>query len=138
MIENGNIVNVHYTGKFTDGNVFDTSEGRETLQFELGAGQLIPGFEGAVLGREVGEKFTAFITPEDGYGLVNEELIVSVPLDKMPGEVEIGQTLEASGQDGQSLQVTIVEINEDNVVIDGNHPLAGKDLIFEIEIVSVQ
>ena len=70
--------------------------------------------------------------------LALEELIVNVPLDKMPGEVEIGQTLEASGQDGQSLQVTIVEINEDNVVIDGNHPLAGKDLIFEIEIVSVQ
>lgn len=138
MIENGNIVNVHYTGKFTDGNVFDTSEGRETLQFELGAGQLIPGFEGGVLGREIGEKFTVFITPEDGYGLVNEELIVKVPLDKMPGEVEIGQTLEASGQDGQSLQVTIVEINEDNVVIDGNHPLAGKDLIFDIEIVSVK
>lgn len=138
MIENGNIVNVHYTGKFTDGNVFDTSEGRETLQFELGAGQLIPGFEAAVLGKEVGDKLTAVISAEDGYGLVNEELIVNVPLDKMPGEVEIGQTLEASGQDGQSLQVTIVEINEDNVVIDGNHPLAGKDLIFEIEIVSVQ
>jgi peptidylprolyl isomerase len=138
MIENGNIVNVHYTGKFTDGNVFDTSEGGETLQFELGAGQLIPGFEGGVLGREIGEKFTVFITPEDGYGLVKEELIAKVPLDKMPGEVEIGQTLEASGQDGQSLQVTIVEINEDNVVIDGNHPLAGKDLIFDIEIVSVQ
>lgn len=138
MIENGNIVNVHYTGKFADGNVFDTSEGREPLQFEIGAGQLIPGFEGAVLGKEVGDKLTAVISAEDGYGLVNEELIVKVPLDKMPGEVEVGQTLEASGENGQSLQVTVVEINEDNVVIDGNHPLAGKDLIFDIEIVSVK
>lgn len=138
MIEKGNIVNVHYTGKFADGNVFDSSEGGETLQFELGAGQLIPGFEAAVLGKEVGEKLTAVISPEDGYGLVNEEYIVKVPIDKMPGDVEVGQTLEASGEDGQSLQVTVVEINEDHVVIDGNHPLAGKDLIFDIEIVSIQ
>jgi peptidylprolyl isomerase len=138
MIENGNIVNVHYVGKFTDGNVFDTSEGREPLQFELGAGQLIAGFEAAVLGKEIGDKVTANINAEDAYGAVKEELIVKVPLDKMPGSVEVGQTLEAGGDDGQTLQVTVVEINEDHVLIDGNHPLAGKELVFDIEIVSVQ
>jgi FKBP-type peptidyl-prolyl cis-trans isomerase 2 len=104
MIENGNIVNVHYVGKFTDGNVFDSSEGREPLQFELGAGQLIAGFEAAVLGKEIGDKVTANINAEDAYGAVKEELIVKVPLDKMPGSVEVGQTLEAGGDDGQTLQ----------------------------------
>jgi peptidylprolyl isomerase len=138
MIENGNIVNVHYVGKFTDGNVFDSSEGREPLQFELGAGQLIAGFEAAVLGKQIGDKVTANINAEDAYGAVKEELIVKVPLDKMPGSVEVGQTLEAGGDDGQTLQVTVVEINEDHVLIDGNHPLAGKELVFDIEIVSVQ
>lgn len=138
MIEKGNTVNVHYVGKFTDGNVFDTSEGREPLQFELGAGQLIPGFEAAVLGKEIGDKVTANISAEDAYGAYKEDLIVKVPLDKMPGSVEVGQTLEADGDDGQSLQVTVVEINEDHVLIDGNHPLAGKSLIFDIEVISIQ
>ena len=138
MIENGKVVSVHYVGKFTDGEVFDSSEGREPLQFEVGSGQLIPGFESAIIGKVVGDKVTANITPEEGYGLVREDLIVSVPLDKMPGDVEVGQALEAQGDNGQSAQVFVKEINEDNVVIDGNHPLAGKDLVFEIEVVEIQ
>ena len=138
MIENGKVVSVHYVGKFTDGEVFDSSEGREPLQFEVGAGQLIPGFESAIIGKIVGDKVTANITPEEGYGLVREDLIVSVPLDKMPGDVEVGQALEAQGENGQSAQVFVKEVNEDNVVIDGNHPLAGKDLVFEIEVVEIQ
>jgi peptidylprolyl isomerase len=138
MIENGKVVSVHYVGKFTDGEVFDSSEGRGTLQFEVGSGQLIPGFESAIIGKVVGDKVTANITPEEGYGLVREDLIVSVPLDKMPGDVEVGQALEAQGENGQSAQVFVKEINEDNVVIDGNHPLAGKDLVFEIEVVEIQ
>ena len=138
MIENGKVVSVHYVGKFTDGEVFDSSEGREALQFEVGSGQLIPGFESAIIGKVVGDKVTANITPEEGYGLVREDLIVSVPLDKMPGDVEVGQALEAQGENGQSAQVFVKEINEDNVVIDGNHPLAGKDLVFEIEVVEIQ
>ena len=138
MIENGKVVSVHYVGKFTDGEVFDSSEGREPLQFEVGSGQLIPGFESAIIGKVVGDKVTANITPEEGYGLVREDLIVSVPLDKMPGDVEVGQALEAQGDDGQSAQVFVKEVNEDNVVIDGNHPLAGKDLVFEIEVVEIQ
>ena len=138
MIENGKVVSVHYVGKFTDGEVFDSSEGREPLQFEVGSGQLIPGFESAIIGKVVGDKVTASITPEEGYGLVREDLIVSVPLDKMPGDVEVGQALEAQGDNGQSAQVFVKEINEDTVVIDGNHPLAGKDLVFEIEVVEIQ
>ena len=138
MIENGKVVSVHYVGKFTDGEVFDSSEGREPLQFEVGSGQLIPGFESAIIGKIVGDKVTASITPEEGYGLVREDLIVSVPLDKMPGDVEVGQALEAQGENGQSAQVFVKEINEDNVIIDGNHPLAGKDLVFEIEVVEIQ
>jgi FKBP-type peptidyl-prolyl cis-trans isomerase 2 len=138
VIENGKVVSVHYVGKFTDGEVFDSSEGREPLQFQVGSGQLIPGFESAIIGKVVGDKVTANITPEEGYGLVREDLIVSVPLDKMPGEVQVGQALEAQGENGQSAQVFVKEVNEDNVVIDGNHPLAGKDLVFEIEVVEIQ
>ena len=138
MIENGKVVSVHYVGKFTDGEVFDSSEGREPLQFQVGSGQLIPGFESAIIGKVVGDKVTANIAPEEGYGLVREDLIVRVPLDKMPGEVEVGQALEAQGDNGQSAQVFVKEVNEDSVVIDGNHPLAGKDLVFEIEVVEIQ
>ena len=138
MIENGKVVSVHYVGKFPDGEVFDSSEGREPLQFQVGSGQLITGFESAIIGKIVGDKVTANITPEEGYGLVREDLIVSVPLDKMPGDVEVGQALEAQGDNGQSAQVFVKEVNEDSVVIDGNHPLAGKDLVFEIEVVEIQ
>ncbi len=138
MIEQGSIVSVHYTGKFTDGNVFDTSEGRGPLRFKVGSGQLIPGFEIAIIGKEVGDKVTTSIPPEEGYGIIREDLIVNVPLDKMPGAVEVGQTLEAQGDNGHSAQVIIKEVNEDHVIIDANHPLAGKELVFEIEVLSIE
>ena len=138
MIEQGSIVSVHYTGKFTDGNVFDSSEGRGPLRFRVGSGQLIPGFEMAIIGKEVGDKVTTNISPEDAYGAVREDLIVSVPLDKMPGQVEVGQALEAQGENGQSAQVFVKEVNEDHVIIDANHPLAGKELVFEIEVLNIE
>lgn len=137
MIENGNVISVHYVGKFPDGVVFDSSEGKDPLTFQVGSGQMISGFESAVLGKEVGDKITTNISAENAYGLVREDLIVNVPLDKMPGEVEVGQTLEANGDNGQVAHVTIKAINEDSVTIDGNHPLAGKNLFFEINIVSI-
>jgi FKBP-type peptidyl-prolyl cis-trans isomerase 2 len=137
MIENGNVVDVHYVGKLTDGNVFDSSEGREPLKFEVGSGQIIPGFESAVMGKAVGDKVTVTINPEMAYGEVREDLFVQLPLDKMPGDVEVGQMLQAMSDDGRATQVRVHEVNEDNVIIDGNHPLAGQDLIFDIEIVSV-
>jgi len=138
MITKGNTVEVHYTGKFVDGEVFDSSEGNDPLQFEVGSGQIIPGFENAILGKQIGEKVTVRVSPEDAYGAVREDLVVEVPADKMPGPVEVGQLLQADGGEGQTVQVIVREVKEDVVIIDGNHPLAGQELIFEIEVVSIQ
>jgi FKBP-type peptidyl-prolyl cis-trans isomerase 2 len=137
MITKGSTVEVHYTGKFSDGEIFDTSEGKEPLQFEVGSGQIISGFEGAILGKQIGEKVTVQVSPNDAYGPVREDLIVEVPTDKMPGPVEVGQLLQADGGDGNAVQVIVKEVKEDVIIIDGNHPLAGQDLIFEIEVVSI-
>jgi len=137
MIENGNVVDVHYTGKLTDGSVFDSSEGRDPLRFQIGSGQIIPGFENAVIGKNVGDKVTITIEPSEAYGEQREDLFVKIPTDKLPGEVEVGQLLEATSEDGRSSQVLVHEIHEDHVIINGNHPLAGKELVFDIEVVSV-
>lgn len=137
MIKNGSTVDVHYVGKLSDGVVFDSSEGREPLQFQVGSGQIIPGFEESLIGKKVGDKVTVTIQPEFAYGAVREDLMVKVPLDKMPGEVEVGQSLHAVGANGQPIPVTVKEVNEDHVVIDGNHPLAGKELTFDIEVIGV-
>ena len=138
MITKGNTVEVHYTGRFVDGEVFDSSEGKDPLQFEVGSGQIIPGFENAILGKQIGEKVTVTVSPEQAYGAMREDLVVEVPADKMPGPVEVGQLLQADGGEGQVVQVIVREVKEDVVVIDGNHPLAGQDLVFEIEVVSIQ
>lgn len=137
MIENGKVVDVHYTGKLNDGSVFDSSEGREPLRFEIGSGQIIPGFESAIIGKNIGDRVTVTISPEEAYGEQREELFVKIPNDKLPGKVEVGQVLEATSEDGRSSQVLVHEVNEDHVVINGNHPLAGKELVFDIEVVSV-
>jgi len=138
MIIKGSTVDVHYIGKLTTGEVFDSSEGREPLKFQVGSGQIIPGFEEAVLGKQPGDKVTINIQPENAYGPVREDLFVKVPMDKMPGEVQVGQSLQAVGDDNRPVQVVVKEVNEDHVVIDGNHPLAGKELVFDIEVVDVQ
>ena len=138
MIIKGSTVGVHYTGKLTTGEVFDSSEGREPLKFQVGSGQIIPGFEEAVLGKQPGDKVTINIKPENAYGEVRKDLFVKVPLDKMPGEVQEGQSLQAVGADNRPVQVVVKEVNEDHIVIDGNHPLAGKELVFDIEVVDVQ
>jgi len=136
MIENGTIVNVHYTGKFPDGEVFDSSEGRGTLRFEIGSGQIIPGFETALMGKNVGDKITVNIQPEEAYGEVSEDLLVKIDKSKMPGDVEVGQVLQAQGEEGVS-NVVVAEVGDDYVVVDANHPLAGKELVFDIEVVSL-
>lgn len=138
MIEKGKIVAVNYTGKFPNGEVFDSSEGRDPLKFQVGSGQIIPGFESAILGKNIGDKVTININPEEAYGEVREDLIVKVPMGQMPGEVEVGQSLQAQADNGQAVNVIVKEVNEDHVVIDGNHPLAGEELIFEIEILEVE
>ena len=137
MIENGTIVNVNYVGKFVDGSVFDTSEGNGLLRFEIGSCQIIPGFERALIGKNIGDKITVEIEPELGYGLVNEELIAKIPKERVPEGVHVGQELQSVLENGQPITVLITEVNNDDVVIDANHPLAGKDLIFDIEIVSL-
>ncbi len=137
MIKVGSTVGVHYTGKLVDGQVFDSSEGREPLKFQVGGGQIIPGFENAIMGKTQGEKVTVTIAPEHGYGPKRQELIVKVPKDKMPGEVQVGQELQAQADGQNPMYVTVVEINEEHVVVDGNHPLSGLDLVFDIEVVEI-
>ena len=138
MVTQGSTVEVHYTGKFVDGEVFDSSEGKDPLQLEVGSGQIIPGFENAIMGKQIGEKVTVQVPADQAYGQIREDLYVEVPMDKMPGEVEVGQLLQADSGDGQVVQVIVKEVKEDTIVIDGNHPLAGQDLVFEIEVVSIQ
>ncbi len=136
MIQNGSTVQVHYTGKLTDGTTFDSSVGRAPFQFQVGASEVIPGFEGGLIGKSIGDKVTVQIPVEDAYGQVREDLIVNVSKTQLPGEVEVGQTLQAANE-GQMFNVVVKEIHQDHVVIDGNHPLAGKDLIFDIEVMEI-
>lgn len=138
MITQGSTVEVHYTGRFLDGEVFDSSEGKDPLQFEIGSGQIIPGFENAIMGKNIGEKVSVTVAPDQAYGPIREDLLVEVPTDKMPGPVEVGQLLQADGGDGGVVQVIVKEVKEDVIIIDGNHPLAGQDLVFDIEVVSIQ
>jgi peptidylprolyl isomerase len=138
MVENGKIVTVHYTGKLVDETTFDSSNGREPIKFQVGSGQIIPGFEKAIIGKKIGDKVTVNIKPEEAYGEVREDLIVSVPIEQMPGEVEVGQSLQAQSDNGQAVNVIVKEVNEGNVIIDGNHPLAGQELEFTIDIVDIE
>lgn len=135
----GDQVAVHYTGKLTDGTVFDSSAGREPLAFELGAGMMIKGFDAAVDGMAVGEKVTAEIPAAEAYGEANEELIFDVPKANFPPDLkpEVGQQLAMSQPNGQQVPVKVKEVKEESVVIDANHDLAGKDLVFDIELVSI-
>jgi len=131
-------VTVNYTGKLEDGTVFDSSltEGREPLSVTLGQGALIPGFENGLIGMGVGESKTIEINPEDAYGQINEEAFVDVPKDKVPENVEVGMMLQTFGPAGVSV-VKVLEINEETIKIDANHPLAGKRLIFDVEVLSL-
>ena len=135
----GDTVKVHYTGKLKDGSVFDSSADREPLEFKLGSGNMIPGFEQAVLGMDVGAKKTAEISSEQAYGEKRDDMIISVPRENVPGDItpEVGQQLAVQQQEGQQVPVTVAEVTEEKVVLDANHPLAGKDLVFDIELVEI-
>lgn len=132
-------VKVHYTGKLTDGEIFDTSVHREPLEFTVGAGQMIKGFDAAVDGMELNEKKTVTIAAAEAYGERNEELIQHVPRTQLPEGMnpEVGQTLMAQGQGGQPIELTVTETADNSVTVDANHKLAGKDLVFEIELVEI-
>ena len=138
--EPSSTIKVHYTGKLADGTVFDDSRGREPLEFQLGQSQVIPGFESAIVGMSAGESKTVTIPSENGYGDRHEEMVQQVPKDKLPEglELQVGLRLEARSPDGQSIPVLITDLNETEVTLDANHPLAGKELIFEIELVGIR
>jgi peptidylprolyl isomerase len=138
--KDGDTVQVDYTGKLADGTVFDSSAGRQPLEFTLGAGNMIPGFEKAVLGMKVGEKKTITIPADEAYGPHRDDLIIEVPRGRLPGNLvpQVGLQLEARNPDGSSAIVTIIKVTDNTTVtLDGNHPLAGKDLTFEIELVKI-
>lgn len=137
MIQNGNTVNIHYTGKLEDGTIFDSSIDREPLSFIIGSGQIIQGFEDSIIGKNTGDKFTTLIKAVDAYGEYRDDLCANVPNTQLPGEVEVGTSLQAIGDDGFPINVIVKEIYDDYVIIDANHPFAGKDLTFDIEILSI-
>jgi peptidylprolyl isomerase len=135
----GNTVKINYTGTLEDGQQFDSSKGREPLEFQLGSGQVIPGFDKAVEGMSVGETKSVSITPEDAYGHRNEQAIQEVPNSALPDDlvpVE-GMTLQAQNQNQQPMQLIVTAVNEDSITVDANHPLAGKTLNFDINLVEI-
>jgi len=139
-VKKGDTVKVHYTGTLDNGEIFDTSKEREPLEFTLGQGQLIPGFEKAVIGLSVGDSTKVEIPSTEAYGEERGDLIINVPKDQLPDEVtpEIGMQLQVNQPDGQPIPVRITEISESELTLNANHPLAGEDLKFEIELVAIK
>ncbi|HVZ96168.1 MAG TPA: peptidylprolyl isomerase [Chitinophagaceae bacterium] len=135
----GDKVKVHYRGVLTDGRQFDSSHGREPLEFTVGAGQMIAGFDAAIPGMEVGDKKTISIAPKDAYGERSEEAIIEFPKSNIPADMKLkpGMKLQLRNQAGHPVPVTVAEIKDDVVILDANHELAGKELIFDIELVSI-
>ncbi len=139
-IENGDTVQVHYTGTLEDGTEFDSSRDRAPLEFTVGEGQVIPGFEDMVRGLEAGDTETATLQPEDAYGERDEQRLIEVERDQLPDEIEpeIGMQLEIQQPNGRPARVSITEIGDETVTLDANHPLAGKELTFEIEVLEIE
>jgi FKBP-type peptidyl-prolyl cis-trans isomerase 2 len=137
--KDGDRVKVHYKGTLDDGSVFDSSEGKDPLEFEIGAGNMIPGFENGVRGMVPGEKKTIKIPSLEAYGPIYADGITEVPKSEFPGDLnlQMGQQFQMSDGEGNIFSVTVIKVTDDKVTIDGNHPLAGKDLIFELELVSI-
>jgi peptidylprolyl isomerase len=135
----GDTVTVHYTGKLADGTIFDSSNGGDPLEFTLGEGELIAGFENAVVGMNAGETKTAEISVEQAYGLYNPDMVIEVDREQMPAELEpeVGQQLQLQQPTGEVIPVVITKVEESVVTLDANHPLAGEDLVFDIELVAI-
>jgi FKBP-type peptidyl-prolyl cis-trans isomerase 2 len=139
QVKDGDVVRVHYTGKLTNGKQFDSSKGREPLEFTVGAGQMIKGFDDAMPGMTVSEKKTINILPEDAYGQKDEQAIIEFPKKNIPKDMklEVGMQLQLRNENGQPFPVTVAEIKDDVIVLDTNHSLAGKELIFDIELIEI-
>jgi FKBP-type peptidyl-prolyl cis-trans isomerase 2 len=135
----GNVVKVHYSGRLTDGTLFDSSEGREPLEFTVGAGQMIKGFDAGVLGMSIGEKKTLQIAAEDAYGARDEEAIIEFPAVNIPADMKLepGMQLTLRNQNGQPVPVIVLEVKDEVVIMDANHMLAGQDLVFDVELVEI-
>ncbi|RSK39266.1 FKBP-type peptidyl-prolyl cis-trans isomerase [Mangrovimonas spongiae] len=140
QVKENDTVKVHYTGKLSNGQVFDSSLEREPLEATLGQGMLIPGFEKAIIDMKVNEKKTVSIPKEDAYGEVNKELFHEVKKEQLPDNIEpqVGMGLTSRAEDGREYQFRIAEVNDDNIIVDGNHPLAGQDLTFELELIEIK
>ena len=137
--EKGDFVKVHYTGKLDNGQIFDTSEGGQPLQFQIGSGQVIPGFEAAVLGMAVNEKKSFRIPAEEAYGERDERLMQSFARSELPPNFnpQPGQVLSLTTQDNQTVYATVTEVNEESITLDLNHFLAGQALNFDVEVVEI-
>lgn len=136
----GDLVAIHYTGKLEDGTVFDSSRNRDPLEFALGSGQVIPGFESAVMGMSLGESKTEVIPSEQAYGPYRDEMVMVVDRQQIPAEIplDVGLQLQLQGPDGQAVPVLVTDFSDSDVTLDANHPLAGETLIFDIELVGIQ
>ena len=138
-VKKGDTVKIHYTGRFKDGQVFDSSVDRDPLEFEVGSGSIIKGLEKGIVGMKPGEKKEISVSPEEGYGNFDEKLLFDMPKEKIPADIkpEVGMRLQLVNNKGQTLPVLITEIKEEAVKIDANHPLAGKELVFNIELLQI-
>ncbi len=139
QVKKGDTVKVHYHGKLTDGTTFDSSEGREPLEFEVGGGMVIPGFDSGVTGMTIGEKKTILIPNLEAYGPKQDEMIMEFPKERFPADMvpEVGMQLNMNNGSDQNFPVIIVEVKDEVVVLDANHPLAGEDLTFDLELVEI-
>ena len=139
MIEAGKTVKVHYKGTLNDGTVFDSSEGRGPIEFEIGAGTVIPGFETTVAEMAVDETKSVTIPCAEAYGDVNENMVGQIPRDHLPDDIEpeVGMVLSMQSPDGEEMPVRVIELDEEHLTLDANHPLAGQDLTFELTLLEV-
>jgi len=137
--ENGDVVRVHYTGRLTDGTEFDSSRDRDPLQFEIGSGQIIEGLDRKIADMEEGSKETVQIPAAEAYGEHRPEQVQDLPRSAIPAEVNPtpGMQLQATTQAGQPVPITVVDVTDDTVTVDANHPLAGRDLVFDVELVEI-
>jgi peptidylprolyl isomerase len=140
QVKNGDTVSIHYKGTLNDGTTFDSSEGRDPLAFQVGSGQIIPGLDVALPGMSVGDKKTVNVPCDQAYGPVNPNMRQEVPRAEIPAEIptEVGTRLQMQSQTGQVIPVVVVDANEATITLDANHPLAGQDLTFAIELISIQ
>jgi FKBP-type peptidyl-prolyl cis-trans isomerase 2 len=140
QVKEKDTIKLHYTGKLSDGQVFDSSVEREPIEFTVGEGKIIPGLEKGVIDMEINEKKTIEIAKDDAYGEASDELFQQVKKEQLPEDIkpEVGMGLVSKNPDGSERQLRVAEVNDDHIVVDANHPLAGKDLVFDVELIEIK